>query len=252
MSTQTPSSIWKGSISSILALFLVVVLAIVFAFLRAMGMLLPSMRLLLPLSFVLMTVMPWILLTGEGRNQIGLVWPSHNRGFGLALILGSISAVICFALGLAIFGNGPDNWFMSIANNYKSIMDTSGFSMTRLHLIFTLPALIFSPIGEEIFFRGLLQRALEEHLTKKSSTLIECALFASIHLFHHGILRTSIGIIVLPISGFCWVGLMFLVALLFAWLRRSRNSLYPAMVSHASFNLAMNITIFSILWRYVT
>ena len=30
-----------------------------------------------------------------------------------------------------------------------------------LHLVFTIPALLFSPIGEEIFFRGFLQQALQ-------------------------------------------------------------------------------------------
>lgn len=36
-----------------------------------------------------------------------------------------------------------------------------GRSAAQLHLVFTVPALVFSPIGEEIFFRGYLQYTLQ-------------------------------------------------------------------------------------------
>lgn len=138
---------------------------------------------------------------------------------------------------------------MSIADNYRAIMNTNGFPLWKLHLIFTLPAFIFSPIGEEIFFRGLLQRALEERLNTRLSKIMECAAFGVVHLCHHGLLLTVTGVNLLPASGVLWVLLMFLVALNFACLRKQSGSLYPAMASHASFNLAMNVIIFSVLWR---
>jgi uncharacterized protein len=164
-------------------------------------------------------------------------------------VIGALYVFICFAIGFALFNSSVDNWFVSIANNYRSIMDTTRFSILQLHLIFTLPALIFSPIGEEIFFRGLLQRTLEERFSIKASTLIECALFGVVHLCHHGLFWGAMGLILLPYSGALWVALMFVAGFLFAWQRKRSSSLYPAMLSHAVFNLVMNITIFSVLWK---
>lgn len=61
-------------------------------------------------------------------------------------------------------GRDADNWFVSIANDYRGVTDTSGMPLLTLHLMFTLPALIFSPVAGEMFFRGILQWTLEQHL----------------------------------------------------------------------------------------
>lgn len=246
---QNPVSICKGAPSARTFITWVILLALIFASMRAVGMLgSASFRWLLPLGFVLMAATPWLLLNQDGRKQIGLTTP-HRLDFVWAVAAGALLALGCFLLGWALFGTSRDNWYVSIADNYRAIMNTNGFPSWKLHLIFTLPALIFSPIGEEIFFRGLLQRALEERLSARLSTTIECAAFGIVHLCHHGLLLTVTGVTLLPVSGALWVVLMFLVALHFAWLRKQSGSLYPAMASHASFNLAMNVIIFSVLWR---
>ncbi len=251
MSSNIQSTIWRMKASSRTHLFFVLVLAVVFAVMRAVGMLGPrSLQYFLPASFLMMMLMPWILLNREGRRQMGLVFPTRVHGFISAIVLGALLAIACFAIGFVLFGTSVDNWYISIANNYRSIMDTSRFTMMQLHLIFTLPALLFSPIGEELFFRGLLQRALEERFSSVKSTAMECGIFGVVHLCHHGLFWGAAGLTVLPYSGAMWVCLMFMAGFLFAWLRKHYASLYPAMISHASFNLAMNICIFSALWTH--
>jgi membrane protease YdiL (CAAX protease family) len=127
-------------------------------------------------------------------------------------------------------------------------MDTTGWPVARLHLVFTIPAMIFSPIGEEIFFRGFLQYALERRFTERASTNAECAAFGLVHLCHHGLMLTALGFALRPISGGLWVVLMFGAARLFAYLRKRSGSLLPAIVAHICFNLVMNLTIFGFLW----
>jgi membrane protease YdiL (CAAX protease family) len=70
-----------------------------------------------------------------------------------------------------------------------------------------------------------------------------------VHLCHHGLLLTAGGFTLRPLSGAVWVALMFLTALLFAYLRKRSGSLMPAIVAHAGFNLVMNLTIFGFLWK---
>ncbi|MCC6073034.1 CPBP family intramembrane glutamic endopeptidase [Massilia sp. GCM10020059] len=121
-------------------------------------------------------------------------------------------------------------------------------SLLTLYLMFTLPALVFSPVAEEIFFRGILQRTLEQHLPEQTSTLIESAAFGVVHLCHHGLMVGAAGLGWMPLSGSLWMMLMFGTALLFARIRKRSGSLYPAMAAHAAFNLTMNAMIFMALW----
>jgi membrane protease YdiL (CAAX protease family) len=231
------------------AVFWALLLSILFAGMRIAGTL--GGRLwqpLLPLGFVLMMLVPWVLLNAGGRRRIGLTHATSGGWYGVAFAAGVAAASLCYALGVWLFDRSADNWFVSIANNYRSIMNTAGMDALRLHLIFTLPALLFSPIGEEIFFRGFLQQALQEKFSAAVSTTLEAGLFGLVHLCHHGLFLTATGIGIHAISGGLWVALMFATALMFAGLRHRSGSLYPAMLGHAAFNATMNAWIFSMLW----
>lgn len=241
--------LYKKYLSPSASLFVISFLVLIFSWMRATGALGPSyLRWLLPLGFCIMAILPWLLLTAEGRLTIGLTKPKTKSSYLLAIGYGFGSAFLCFLLGVLLFGNTGENWFVNIGNNYKTMMDTSHLSFLMLNLIFTLPALIFSPIGEEIFYRGVLQKTLEQKLSVFTSTTIECSLFAIVHLVHHGIIKTATGLTLLPVSGFLWMLQMFFVALMFSWLRTKTGSLYTAILAHMVFNLTMNFTIFLFLW----
>lgn len=117
-----------------------------------------------------------------------------------------------------------------------------------LTLVFTTPAILLSPIGEEIFYRGLAQETLEQKFSVRVSTVMECSLFALVHQVHHGIINTADGLTFLPLSGTLWFILMFFVAWIFAWLRKRSGSIFISILAHMVFNLIMNITIFLFLW----
>lgn len=205
-------------------------------------------RWLLPLSFVVMAVLPWLLMTAPGRRSIGLCRATDQRIYALALGAGCAAAWVCGLLGLTVFGMGTDNWFVSIANNYRNTLDTRGFALWQLHLFFTLPACLFSPIGEEIFFRGLLHGALQERFGARPAVVSEAGLFGLVHVCHHGLWLAASGWAFRPVSGGLWMLLMFGTALVFSALRQRSGSLGPAIVAHAAFNATMNTFIFAKLW----
>ncbi len=222
-----------------------VIAGLIFAAVRAIGSIGPSeYRFILPLGFVLMALMPFIFLEREGRRRTGLVKSKTGKYYVLGIIAGAALALLCYGLGLLLFDHSNDNWFVSIKNSYLRTTDTTGMSLQQQFLIFTIPALIFSPIGEEIFFRGFLQEALTTKLPYRGAMIIDSLFFALVHLFHHGIVRDSGGMIrFYPLSGFIWVVLMFVTAMAFAFLKKKSGSIYPAIVSHAVFNLVMNVSI---------
>jgi len=227
---------------------LVLGFAVVSSLVRAAAMFGPAAwRGLFMLACIAMALLPWLLLDRSGRRAIGLQRPIHPAWLLAGLAIGALAASFCYWLGAMLYGTGPDNWYISVARNYQ-LQPTAGWSLLQLHLVFTTVAILFSPIGEEIFFRGLLQKVLEERHGATRATLGEAAWFALVHLCHHGILATSLGWTILPVSGALWVAQMFLLSLAFAWLRRRSDSIWSAVLAHAAFNAAMNGWIFARLW----
>ncbi len=223
-----------------------IVSALLFAAARAIGTIGPTAyRFILPAGFILMALMPFIFLNKEGRRKIGFQKSATLKYYLIAIAAGAGLAVICYVLGLFLYGSSADNWFVSIKNSYFNTFDTNGKPLIQLFIIFTIPALLFSPIGEEILFRGFLQEALATKMPDNKAMIVDSLFFALIHLFHHGFVKDAAGSIhFYPLSGFVWVLLMFATAMVFAWLKKKSLSLYPAILAHAVFNLVMNSTIF--------
>lgn len=181
---------------------------------------------------------------------MGFVRPTTRRDYLLGILWGGMMAVFCFVLGWVLFKDGPDNWFVSVRDYYRANPAAAHAGVGTAFLIFTIPALIFSPLGEEIFFRGFLHEALQEKLSARASALVDSSIFGVIHIFHHGITRNGGGDIEIHvISGAMWMGLMTGAALVFSRLLTRTGSLYPVILSHAMFNLSMNAGIFTFLWQ---
>lgn len=237
---------WRAAPFGIYGVTLVFVLASTAA--RVVAMFGPgAWRGIFLLVCIAMAALPWVVLSRTGRRQVGLQRPRHLAWLPLALVLGGLAASACFWFGFILYGSGPDHPFVSIARSFRQ-QPAPGFSLLQLHLMFTIIAILFSPIGEEIFFRGFLQKVLEDRHGRARATVMQAALFALVHLCHHGILVTAAGIVVQPVSGALWVAQMFLLSLMFAWLRRRSDSIVPAIAAHAAFNAAMNHWIFTQLW----
>jgi membrane protease YdiL (CAAX protease family) len=225
-----------------------VAIGVGFTSIRAYAMLGPvTARPLFLLHCVLMAATPWLLLTAWGRAEVGVQRSNRPLWLVVAPFVGVAASVVCFAIGFLLFERTADNWFVSVGNSYRA-QPTPNFSILQLHLMFTIPAVIFSPIGEEIYFRGVLQKALETRLSPSFSTALESAWFGAAHLVHHGLFLTAAGLAFRPVSGALWFLLMTLLSLGFATLRKVSRSVIPAVIAHSAFNATMNFFIFGFLW----
>lgn len=227
----------------------VVLLGLAFTVLRAAAMLGPvAWRPLFFIHCLFMIATPWLLLSREGRQEAGI-----RRGGSPALYIGALAfgvtaASLCHLVGYGLFGTGADNWYVSVANSFRA-QPTPGLATWQLYLIFTIPGILFSPFGEEIFFRGVLQRALETRFTARTSTLVEGSWFGAAHLIHHGLLVTAAGVSLRWTSAPLWFLLMTGLSIGFAWLRKKAGAVWPAVAAHAAFNATMNAFIFAWIWN---
>jgi membrane protease YdiL (CAAX protease family) len=172
------------------------------------------------------------------KTKKSFLWIGFLLGLGMALLVGFI--------GEALFGQQISNWSVYIQESYR--MDT--MQNQSYLLVFTLSAsisMIFSPLGEEVFFRGFVHQGLRMRFSQRFATILDSTAFALIHLCHFGIIYQLGHWKFLPVPSFLWVLLMFLPAMLFSFSRNKSNSLWGAILSHAGFNLGMTTYIFFLI-----
>lgn len=195
--------------------------------------------------FLAMIALPWVLLTREGRQGIGLVRPSRWRWVIPAGAAGAASAVLLHVIATALWGSTTSSPFVYISLSYANVPAVlEDGDRLVFFIIFAIIGMLFSPIGEEILYRGLAHEALASRWGNPKAALIDAGAFAVTHLAHFGLVFVAGAWAFLPLPALLWVSAMFLASLLFFGFRMLTGSLVGAIVAHAGFNLAMNWVIF--------
>ena len=97
----------------------------------------------------------------------------------------------------------------------------------------------FSPIGEELFFRGIVHASFAKSIGEKKAGIVDGSAFAITHISHFGLVFLNGQWNFLIIPTLIWVTGMFLVSLLFFAFKKYSGSILGAILCHAAFNLGM-------------
>lgn len=198
--------------------------------------------------FVAMIVLPWVLLTREGRNHIGLVQPPRRRWIVPAVLTGVAMALAVHYAAAALWGHSMSHPFAYIALSYSGVPAAPSADDRLIYfIIFAVIGMLFSPIGEEVLYRGVAHESFAGQLGDRRAALIDAAAFAATHLAHFGVVFVAGAWAVLPLPALFWVTAMFAASLVFYGFRKLTGSLGGAVVAHAGFNLAMNWVIFYVI-----
>jgi len=192
-------------------------------------------------------LVPFIFLNREGIRQIGIVRPSSMRMVLASLVIGLIAGLFLYVIGEWLFGEGEGNWYRYIGRSYRI---PEGISANDKMVLFAITAgmgMIFSPIGEELFFRGIVHDAFARSMGENGASLADSAAFALTHLAHFGLIYTGQQWELLVRPALLWVIAMFLVSRLFFYFKQASGSLLGAILCHAGFNLGMIYSIFYLL-----
>ena len=192
-------------------------------------------------------LVPFIFLNREGIRQIGIVRPSSMRMVLASLVIGLIAGLFLYVIGEWLFGEGEGNWYRYIGRSYRI---PEGISANDKMVLFAITAgmgMIFSPIGEELFFRGIVHDAFARSMGENGASLADSAAFALTHLAHFGLIYTGQQWELLVRPALLWVIAMFLVSRLFFYFKQASGSLLGAILCHAGFNLGMIYSIFFLL-----
>ncbi|KGO94747.1 CPBP family intramembrane glutamic endopeptidase [Flavobacterium subsaxonicum] len=202
---------------------------------------------LIGLIMILSALLPFIFLTKDGRKAIGIIRPKKYAPLLLAFISGLAFSLILYYFGSSIYGNTIQNWYTYIGKSYNIPANLYTGDKLVLFSIMAFTGMIFSPIGEEFFFRGIVHGAFSASIGNKKASIADGLAFALTHIAHFGLVYNSYRWDFLPFATLLWVVAMFLVSLLFFIFKKQSGSIWGAVICHSGFNFGMTYSIFYLL-----
>jgi membrane protease YdiL (CAAX protease family) len=205
----------------------------------------PRARILFLVHCLAMWVLPFLVLTRQGRREIGLRKQGNSvKALALSALSGACAGFAVYAASMMLFGSSPDNLCVSVRASFQLDQLLAVMPRVAAFAVIVLPAMILTPIGEEILFRGLIQQSFTRRWNVLIATAVNWLTFGLIHLHVHGIWHDAAGFHLRLVSGAFMVFFLGGVSAVFTLCRLRSGSLYAAMVAHASCNLAMIGAIF--------
>ena len=206
----------------------------------------PQARILFLLHVLAMWTLPFLFLTRQGRREIGLRRQGNTfSNIALSALIGAVCGYLIFWLGMALYGNSPDNWCVSIRDSFQLKQMLAVMSPAAAYAVITLSTVSFTPIGEEFLFRGLVQQSFTLRWNAVIATLVNGFAYGLMHLLHvHGLWHDAAGFHLRLISGALIVILLAGLGAILTLCRLRTGSMWCAVAAHAACNLTMVTAIF--------
>lgn len=202
---------------------------------------------LIGLIMLISALIPFVFLNKYGLKQIGIQKPKSPITLVYALLLGIIVSLIIYYLGVCLYDNTLQNWYQYIGLSYNIPEDITNKDRHVMFVIMAVTGMTFSPIGEELFFRGIVHHSFANSLGNSKASLIDGLAFALTHISHFGLIFVANRWDFYFIPTLIWVISMFAVSLLFIGMKRKSKSIWGAVLCHSGFNLGMIFSIFYLL-----
>ena len=202
---------------------------------------------LIGLVMLLSAIAPFIFLSKHGRKTIGIIRPKNYRWLLIAFIAGLFLSFLIHYIGTGLYGNSNENWYSYIGRSYKIPPAIQANDKAILFTIMALTGMTFSPIGEELFFRGIVHAGFARSIGETRASVVDSAAFALVHISHFGLLYINNQWRFMTWPTLIWVLSMFLASSLFFIFKKYSGSILGAIICHAAFNLGMIYCIFYLL-----
>jgi membrane protease YdiL (CAAX protease family) len=199
------------------------------------------------LIMLISALLPFVFLNKSGQREIGITATGKSGWLLGAFIAGVAFSVLLHYLGQGLYGNSCNNWYFYIGKSYNIPMIISSQDKMVLFSITAVTGMLFSPVGEELFFRGIVYSSLKKSTGDKIAAIIESTAFAVTHIAHFGIIYTGGQWNFLIVPTLIWVLGMFGSSLLFLHFKKRSESIWGAATCHAGFNLGMIFCIFYLM-----
>ena len=169
------------------------------------------------------------------ERKIGITKPTKYNWLLIAFVFGLIASILLYFLGHALYGNSYQNWYTYIGKSYKIPKGINPGDKKILFAIMAFTGMLFSPVGEELFFRGIVHSSFAKSIGDKKASIVDSLAFSLTHISHFGLVFINSKWSFFTVPTLLWVTGMFLVSILFFTCRKKSNSLLGAIICHAAF-----------------
>jgi len=199
------------------------------------------------LIFASMWLTPFIFLSAAGRQRMGWRRPQNPRWLLYGLFIGLGFFLLMLMAAIILFGTGPENWFTYIGRSYRLPAEMSDADRLVFFLIYASVSMTFSPVGEELFYRGVIHECFAGRWGDKTASVLDSLAFSLTHLAHFGIVFLNGQWSFLLVPALLWVAFLFFISRLFFRARKESGSILGAIITHAGYNLGMAFGILYLL-----
>lgn len=199
------------------------------------------------LIMTISAIAPFIFLNISGLKQIGFTKPKKYSWLLWSFLLGLGFSILLYFVGDLLYKNTIENWYVYIGKSYNISAEISPDDKFVIFIIMAITGMIFSPIGEELFFRGIVHSSFANSFGNVKASIIDSSSFAITHISHFGLVFINNEWKLLAIPTLIWVLSMFLASILFYACRKKTGSILGAIICHSAFNLGMIYCIFYFL-----
>lgn len=199
------------------------------------------------LIMTISAIAPFLFLTKFGLKEIGITKPQSLKWLVVAFAFGLTASILLYFLGQFLYGNSYQDWYQYIGKSYKIPATITQTEKNIMFAVMAITGMTFSPIGEELFFRGIVHSSFAKSIGAKKASIVDSSAFALTHISHFGLVFINNKWTFFTIPTIIWVISMFLVSLLFFAFRKKSNSILGAILCHSAFNLGMIFCVFYLL-----
>lgn len=196
---------------------------------------------------LVMAFAPFLFFNKYGKNSIGIKKPTSYRWLIIAVIIGLVFSILLYFLGETFYGSSHRNWYNYIGKSYTIPKRIDEQSKLTMFGVSALIGMTFSPIGEELFFRGIVHSSFANSVGNRKASLIDSSAFAFVHISHFGLVFHNQKWEFLFVPTLIWVLSMFVVSTLFFVCRKRSGSILGAILCHSAFNFGMTYCIFYLI-----
>jgi len=194
--------------------------------------------------FLVMWFAPFIFLSKEGRRYIGIKKPTNYKWLLYSFLIGFAFCSLMFICAKFFYADTVNNSFVYISRSYTIPEEALAANKLMFFLMFSFVGITFSPIGEELLYRGVVHGSFVSKFGETKASVFDSLAFALTHLAHFGIIYNLGGWEFLPVPALLWVLGMFIASQLFFICKQKSGSVLGAIISHAGYNVAMMYIIF--------
>ncbi len=196
---------------------------------------------------IIYAITPFVFLSKYGKKAIGLTKPKNYSWIIYAFIIGLLFSLILYSVGDLIYKSTLENWYVYIGNSYNIPNEIQANDKLIMFAIMATTGMLFSPIGEELLFRGMIHSSFAKSIGNFKASIVDSSAFALTHISHFGLVFLNNEWKFLTAPTMIWVSSMFLVSILFYLCRRKSKSILGAIICHSAFNLGMIYCIFYLI-----